>query len=196
MLVMTTIAPARQSRGIPVGGQFAAQNRDDATIELAVNSFDTFRPMSAEQSKAFIESAFVGIDQAWLDEDEAGTNAEDAIAGGKAHAYAEVIAFTNADNDFDNNYEAMGERILNDRRSGFTLEIPSASNTYDGPGDLTAVKRQAVVNYCRDRADEMFLEAEKDGVPSDVAAHFYGRFEIFSEAALDLSGDDVFYTGE
>lgn len=196
MMIMTTIAPVRQSRGIPTGGQFAAQNRADAAVELTVNSFDTFRPMSAVQSKSFIESALVGIDQAWLDEDEATTDAEDAIAGGKAHAYAEVIAFTGSDNANNYDYEALGERILNDRREGFALEIESDSNTFSGPGQLTAVKRQSVVNFCRDRADEMFLEAEKDGVPADVAAHFYGRFEVFSEAALDLSADDVFFPGE
>jgi hypothetical protein len=197
MKFMTTLAPTRQSKGIPIGGQFSAHSRDDATVELSLNSFDTFRPLKADQTKAFIESAFVGIDQAWLDVDEADSDIDDATAGGKAHAYGEIIAFTLTDsiNETGTDFEATGERMLNDRREGFLLEQPR-HGTYNGPGQLTAVKRQAIVNHCRARADEMFLEAEKDGVSPDVAAHFYGRFEIFSEAALDLSGDSVFYSGD
>ena len=46
----------------------------------------------------FIESAFVGVDQAWLDEEDAASDAADATVGGKAHAQAENIAFANSNN--------------------------------------------------------------------------------------------------
>lgn len=184
----------RQPSGVPIGGQFAPHPHTADTIELQVNPYDTFRPMPAGETKSFIEAGLVNIDLAWMDEDAADTNVEDAIAGGKAHAHAEMIAYSlsKPSEMVGADFEAQGERILNDRREGFSME---QEKTWTGPGAFTAVRRQQIVEYCRNRADEMFAAADKAEVP-DVAGHFYGRYEAFSEIALDLSGEHVHFTGE
>jgi len=186
---MTAILP-RTHKGQPTGGEFASQNRPEATVALGIQTGDTVRPISAEKSRALIENSLVEIDRAWLAEAEADTNIEDGAAAGTAHAHAEVIAYVTSDNLRDYNYEAQGERILNDRREGYFIE---QEKNFTGPGELTAIKRQLVVNHCRKRADELFEKATEEPI-EDAAAHLFARSEAFAEAALDVSASNAFYT--
>jgi hypothetical protein len=191
-LLFMTIIVNRVSKGQPISGQFSAKNNDESAVELDIQFGDVVQTVSEEKSRALVESSIVEIDRAWLDEASADSEIENAAAAGTAHAHAELIAYVNSDNLQDYDYEARGEALLNDRRAGFLFEQEKG---YSGPGELTAMKRQLIVNYCRKRADEIFEKAANEPI-GDAAAHMFARSETFSEIALDISAPNAFYSGE
>lgn len=190
---MTITSTSRQPKGQPTGGEFAPHPHSDADIILHVLPGDTLRPVSAEESKAFIENAFAGIDAAWLEADISEDAAETAQAEGTALAHAEVIAYLQSDNTQDYDYIAIAKRILADRREGFTQEL---TDGWTGPGELGAIKRQLATEYFRDRANIAFAAATDSAVSAEAAGRNFGAYDTFEQAATDLSGQHDYYTGQ
>ena len=190
---MTITSPTRQSKGQTIGGEFAPHSRDDADIILHVLPGDTLRPVLADESKAFIENAFAGIDAAWLEAEISNDSAEAAVSEGNSLAHAEIIAFLQSDNSRDHDYIAIAKRILADRREGFAQELASG---WTGPGELGAVKRQLAADYFRDRANTSFAAATDFAKAAEAAGRSFGAYDTFEQAAADLSGQHDFYTGE
>lgn len=185
---MTIASPLRQSKGTPAGGQFAPTSRPESTIRLRIGDGDVLDGFSDFESRTIVEAGYSAIDLAWAEEDDAENETEIALAGGKAHANAEIIAFLTNEPEVGIDYENLGEMLLDDRRGGRLVEM---SEGWTGPGEITAVKRQLTVDYCRARARELFDAAESAETPGD-AAHHFGRYEAFEEAALDLSANGAY----
>lgn len=186
----STATPVNKSNPIVgTGGiRYHAPANTEGGITLQVQPGDVFAPVSAEQSKALIESLYANVDDAWVAENAAENLVEDATAAGSAHANAEVIAYLISDNERAYDYEAQGERMLNDRREGFDLE---STTGWTGPGELTTVKRLTAVDRFRSRAAEMNLmatSAEEAEDAADIVAFYRSRSEAFEDAALALSG--------
>lgn len=166
-------------------GRFTFKTNTEDTISLEIGFGDTIRPATAEESRAVVEKGLALIDRSWVDIESAADDIEDATASGRAHAAAEVLAIWISDDGAPGeDYESFGEELLNSRREGISIEAQDAG----WPGPMTALKRQFVVDHCRQRADEMFRYADDATLPADVQAFFAARFETFSEFGIELSG--------
>lgn len=177
----------RTPKGQPTGGEFSAKNRDESTVALDIQVGDTIRNVPAPESRAIVENSLAEIDRAWANEEKTTSLVDEAGHAGSAHAHAEVVSYINSDNLRDYNYEAQGEKLLNDRREGYRIE---EEKNFTGPGELTAMKRQMVVSYCRNRADELFAAAESEPV-EDAASHMFGRSETFADLAMSISAPSM-----
>lgn len=199
---MTITHPVRQSKGQPIGGEFAPHDRSDSDIALHILPADSLHPMSEDEAQAFVEHAFAEIDAEWTDADAAaeldaddivGAAANEAVSDGRQAALSEVIAYVLSNNEQDYDYAAQGKRILGDRREGFVLET---TDGWTGPGELSAIKRQSAAEHFNARANASFVAATApDAAPSAAGRHF-GAFDVFEQAAHDLTGPNDFYTGE
>ena len=168
------------------GGRFAAHVRQEASIGLQVFPNDATNGLTAEQASEFVAVLADDIDLHVTIRDSATDDIADGTHSGRAHALAEILAYTLTDDGAD--AEAAGEELLNARALGTRVE--------DGTIDaIPAVRRQMIVDHCRTRAQDAFNAAEAETEIPDVAAWHFGRYEAFEDTALDLSNPHTDFGG-
>jgi hypothetical protein len=193
MIDMTTDTITRKkTTGEPGnGGQFGSVTRDESAIELDFRAGDTFAPLSAAESKVFVEDALIHIDEALLIQSEGEDEITDSAAHGRAHAYAEIAAIALDNGPVADSYEAAAETLVDQRTNGDAVEDRDGWN---GPGEIDTVKRQQIVTYMRTRAQELG-DAAETAKDASSQAFYFARAEVFQDAELDLSAKSAYYVG-
>jgi hypothetical protein len=194
MIGMTTDTLTRKKNtGEPGnGGHFGSVTRDDAAIELDIRAGDTFAPLSAAESKVFVEDAFLQIDVALATEADADSKTDANAAAGRAHAYAEIAAIALETGTIGDSYEAAAETLIDQRQNGDEIE---ARDGWNGPGELDTVKRQQIVTYMRTRAQELG-DAAETATDAESQAFYFARADVFADAEFDLSAKSAYYVGD
>jgi hypothetical protein len=167
MQVMTDMYFRNGQAGIPGHpGKFAPQQHDAATGTLVAPG-----GISSQRARALSSELEAELNDAQVGQFNAGTNIEDGRESGRAHALAETYArlLFDEDNSFD--FSGEGETLLNERHNG-------DRSSFDLPLDIDGRKRDDVVEYLRDRANQSYVKATSGQEPADVAAFHSGEYEV------------------
>lgn len=172
MQVMTDTYFRNGQAGIPGHpGKFAPQQRSAGASTLVAPG-----GISSQRARALASELENELNDAQVGQFNAVSDVEDGRESGRAHALAETYArlLFDEDNSFD--FAGEGETLLNERHNG-------DRTSFDLPLEVDGRKRDAAVEYLRDRANKAYVRATSGHEPADVAAFHSGEYEVLEQWA-------------